>query len=307
MRLLQTLIDHIYRFPKSKQKTIKRFGGYGNYYKMIRGKRLMQKASESLPAINSYPLGFKIYFLTGKDYFYQTLFCAFSLCKTCEEKFQFILIDDGSFTPKIINKIYQQMPRVKIITSIEVNQNLQRVLPIEHFPYLHHKRKVYPHIRKLTDVHSLPERGFKLVLDSDMLFWKNPTEITDWLKNPAGSIHMIDCVESYGYPKESMSQLCEGQIPDLVNVGVLGLDSSIINWTEIERWSKKLEKTGASYFLEQALSAMLIAKEKRIPLNNNEYVVNPDSDRSNIDSVKLCHYVDLSKKQYLLSEWKKII
>ncbi|WP_426328047.1 hypothetical protein [Pedobacter sp. R-06] len=307
MRLLQTLIDHIYRFPKAKQKTIKRFGGHGSYYKMMQGKRLMQKASESLPAINSDPLGFKIYFLTGKSHIYQTLFCAFSLCKTSEEKFQFILIDDGSFTPKIIKKIYQRMPGVKIITSKEVDQNLQRVLPIERFPYLHHKREVYPHIRKLTDVHSLPERGFKLVLDSDMLFWKNPTEITDWLKKPIGSIHMLDCVESYGYPKESMSQLCRCKIPDLVNVGVLGLDSAIINWVEIEKWSKNLEKNGASYFLEQALSAMLIAKEKRIALNNNEYVVNPNPSERNIDSVKLCHYVDLSKKQYLNSEWKKIL
>lgn len=275
---------------------------------MLASKRQMEKASSNLPPIISHHNGLSIYFLTGKKFLYQTLFCASSLTKSCKESFQFILIDDGSFDQSLINQVEQQMPNAKLVLKDEIENNLNLKLPINEYPFLHQKRKVYPHIKKLTDIHTIDDNPFKLVLDSDMLFWNEPTEIINWLKRPNGCLYMLDCEESYGYDRSLMQSLCGFQIPELMNVGAFGVNSAIINWDNLELWSKALEeKQGASYFLEQALSAMLIANESKTILNKEEYIVNPNKDNNNLDKVKLHHYVDLSKKYYFETAWKKFI
>jgi len=304
--MIQSLINQLYRFPVSKWKTINRFGGLISYKKMLMGKQEMIKASTKLPPILSDEHGYSIYFLTGKNYLFQTFFCAFSLVQASNNSFQFILIDDGSFDELLKTKAKEQMPGVKIISKVEIADNLLAKLPIQDFPYLHRKREVYPHIKKLIDIHTINDQDYKLVLDSDMLFWDEPIEILDWLKNPSGALHMVDCEESYGYNKDLMESLCEAKIPELVNVGVLGLQSKTINWIALERWAKTLEETeGASYFLEQALSTMVIANQKRTILSNDDYLVNPNDgeERQKI----LGHYVDLSKKEYFETAWKLLI
>jgi len=270
---------------------------------MLQGRDKMIKASHTLPAIPSHQDGLQIYFLTGKDYLYQTLFCAYSLVKFSKEKYQFTLVDDGSFTEDLKSRTKKQMPGVIILDTNQINRNLDLFLPIHNYPFLQNKRTVYPHLRKLTDVHTIDD-GYKLVLDSDMLFFKEPTEMIDWLKAPSGSLFMVDCAESYGYSQQLMEDLVGEQIPKLVNVGTFGFNSSAISWQQMENWGKNLEeKEGTTYFLEQALSAMLVANRSKTILNKEEYVVNPSQ---NLENAKLHHYVDLSKKFYWETAWKII-
>lgn len=301
---LRNIVNHVYRYPKSNWKTIQRFGGYWSYQKMLREKAKMVAASQNLPPIVSFDNGFPVYFLTGKKHLYQTLFCAYSLNKITDEKFQYVLIDDGSFDSELIIEVKKKMPRVKLILKEDIEGNLRQKLPEDKFPYLNQKRKVYPHIKKLTDIHTNQSNTFKLVLDSDMLFWKEPTEMIEWLIKPSGALYMLDCIESYGFEIDFMQSLCGFEIPRLINVGVFGINSDIINWESLEHWAKTLEENeGSSYFLEQALSAMIIANEKKTILNNKRWIVSPNAcDEEDI----LHHYVDLSKKYYFEEAWKKI-
>ncbi len=268
---------------------------------MMNGRKEMVEESKKLSTLTSHVGGFPIYFLTGKDYLFQTLYCALSLTKVSKEKFQFILVDDGSFDQIFIDQVKEQMPAVKLVLKDEIEQNLAEKLSEDKYPYLHYKRKVYPHIKKLTDIHTIDDNPSKLVLDSDMLFWNEPIELMNWLRFPNGCIYMLDSEESYGYDTEFMKSLCGHEIPKLMNVGAIGINSAIINWDEIEFWSKTLEtKSGASYFLEQALSAM-----QNTILSKEEYIVNPNAFED-LSRVKLHHYVDLSKKYYFEEAWKRV-
>ncbi|TSD65870.1 glycosyltransferase family 2 protein [Inquilinus sp. KBS0705] len=302
--MIQQLINFLYRTPKAELKKFKRFGGYFNYRSMMVASLAMQKASASLPPVQSHADGFSIYFLTGKNYLYQTLFCIQSLVKSSTEKFKFILVDDGSFDEVLMERIKRQLPGAVIIDKETIDKNLQETLPVDSFPYLHHKRAVYPHIKKLTDIHTLPGDDWKLVLDSDMLFWAYPTDILNWLKHPDKPIHMIDCVESYGYTANLMEKLSASTIKPLINVGAVGLNSKHINWHNVEHWVKELETAeGTSYYLEQALTAMLIGHKPTIALDTDNYIVNPTDNAKGV----LHHYVDLSKEYYYKSAWKKFI
>lgn len=306
--MIQKIINILYRQPKSDMLMYKRFGGYFSYRKMMANSALMQKASLSLPPVNLSAEGLPVYFLTGKKYLYQTLFCIRSLNKVSGTRFKFILVDDGTFDTALIEQINKQLPGATIITAEQIEQNLNATLPLHQYPNLHHKRQVYPHIKKLTDIHTIPGNQWKLVLDADMLFWAEPTAIIDWLNSPLQPIYMLDCVPSYGYSSKLMAKLCGRPIPELLNVGVIGLNSNAINWADIENWVNILEKTeGTSYYLEQALTAMIIGDTAATILTPAEYIVNPAESAVDINKGTLHHYVDLSKKSYFNKAWQKLV
>jgi len=268
----------------------------------------MRKAASLLPPVHSAANGLPIYFLTGKNYLYQTLFCITSLTKHSTEAFRFILIDDGSFDDRLIAQIKRQLPGAGVVEAKNIDSNIKVSLPLDKYPVLNRKRSEYPHIKKLTDIHTLPGEGWKLVLDSDMLFWADPTQLITWLKNTSMPVHMLDCKESYGYSTALMEDLASAKIPALLNVGVIGLQSRDVNWKDLENWTAALEEQeGKTYYLEQALSAMLVAKQPCLALDKQQYIVNPGNEDVVQGKGVLHHYVDRSKKDYYTIAWKKLI
>jgi len=305
---MQSIIDFLYRNPRSQLQKFKRFGGYFSYRVMMNARRQMEKRVIELPPVTSYADGLPVYFLTGKNYLYQTLYCTQSLSKTTASRFKFILVDDGSFDNLLIEQVNKQLPGAQVFTADEINENLQNTLPESRYPNLCKKRTVYSHLRKLTDVHTIPGDAWKLVLDSDMLFWNEPVDIINWLKHPQQPLHMIDCVEAYGYSQKLMEQLAGSPIKPLLNVGAIGLKSKDINWDKLDSWIKTLEEQeGTSYYLEQALSAMLIGNNNATVLKADDYIVNPGKDQIKNKSGMLHHYVDLSKEGYFKQAWKHFL
>lgn len=306
--MYQKVINTFYRIPRSKMREITRFGGYLSYLKLKQSKKQMIEKSTDLPPMRSFENGLPIYFLTGKKYLYQTLFCIRSLFKVSQEKFCIYLIDDGSFDEKFISQVNKQLPGAIIVDSATIAKNIDSKLPHEEYPAIRNKRKIYPHLKKLTDIHTLSNNDqWKLVLDSDMLFWSNPKQMIDWLKAPEKPLYMLDSQRSYGYSIELMESLCNDQVPDLVNVGLIGLASQSINWNDIEKWIVRLEEAeGTSYYLEQALSAMLINGKSSLILPKKDYIVYPSSEEIINNQGILHHYVDLSKKEYFNTEWQKV-
>jgi glycosyltransferase involved in cell wall biosynthesis len=306
--LLQQAINFLYRNPRSKLQKYSRFGGYFNYRSMMNARKEMERRSMELPPVTSYADGLPVYFLTGKNYLYQTLYCIQSLVKASTAHFEFILVDDGSFDSALIETMAKQLPAARVITAEQINENLQKVLPEVNYPYLRKKREVYPHLRKLTDVHTIPHNKWKLVLDSDMLFWRQPVEIISWLKDPQHPLHMVDCTEAYGYSQELMELLAGSTVKPLLNVGAIGLKSAAIDWNKLENWIKTMEEQeGGSYYLEQALSAMLIGNTHTTVLKAEAYIVNPSKNQIKNKTGILHHYVDLSKEGYFKQAWKHFL
>jgi hypothetical protein len=307
MKSLQWIIDAVYRNPRAKISRFRRFGGYLEYKKMLAGEVDMEMCAERLPPVQSFDDGFPVFFLTGHKYFHQTLYCIRSLSMVAGKRLRITIVDDGSFDSGLIGRVSRQLPGAALITQGVIDQKLNELLPAEIFPNLRSRREVYPHLRKLTDVHTIScALGWKLVLDSDMLFWREPLEIMNWLKNPDRPIYMTDCEECYGYSRESMEALTGDRVPLELNVGVIGLHSGSIDWEKVEYWIGKLEQTqGTSYFLEQALTAMLIGTEPSLVLPAQTYQVNPTGGEPEPECI-LRHYVDLSKKDYFNRAWRKL-
>jgi hypothetical protein len=248
----------------------------------------------------------EVFYLTGHRFVYQTVFCAVSLGRQAGLPFRFVAIDDSTLTEVDIALLRRVLPGIRIIGSQEVEATLDTWLPKTRYPELRRRRLVYPHLRKITDVH-VGSSGWKLVLDSDMLFHARPTFILDWLNSPDRPCHMFDVADAYGYSPSLLRELAGSDLPARVNVGICGLNSGGIDWEKLEYWCKSLvAREGTHYLMEQAIVAMLNAGKSRAVAPTKLYVVAPPRFETEHPTAVLHHYTAESKAWYFRFAWRHV-
>lgn len=305
---LGSLLYKFYYAPKSSiQKILNK--GVLNSWLDYQGQQQMEQATYRLKTVETRAEDnfLDIYFLTGKKYWYQTIFCAYSFAQHTNESIRPVIYDDGSLEKKYQEEILRIFPCAKIVLHAEIEEYINTFLPESKYPYLRERRRHQPHMRKIIDIR-VSSSGWKLVLDSDMLFFRNPEFLVDWLKNPKQPCYMVDIQNSYGYSKALMASLSQAKIPDRINVGICGLNSEDIDWEKLEYWSKTMiEREGTTYYMDQALSAMLVAGKPCSIAPANEYIVMPDGEEGINPQAILHHYVDKSKPLFFRHGWKNVL
>ncbi len=249
-----------------------------------------------------------LHFLSGADFWHQTLFCAYSFLHYSQYAAKICIWDDGSLTDTQKSTLRAFYSGVEIREEEEIEARLNKHLPFEKYPYLRQRRKLYPHLRKLTDIHC-SESGWQLVLDSDMLFHRKPEALLAWMKNPEFPCYMIDSETSYGYDHEFLESCIEKPLLKKVNVGITGLCSDHIDWDLLEHWCRKMiEERGTQYTQEQALIALYLStSDNSYALPAKEYLVLPDEKETRAPKATLHHYVAESKSWYFRYGWQHII
>ncbi|MDP3620177.1 MAG: hypothetical protein Q8R63_10320 [Ramlibacter sp.] len=299
----------VYRRPIAEVRKIQSLGWSG-YFFLEKWAAQMERAACDLPRCQLTGPPVKLWYLTGNRFWYQTAFCAWSFAKVADRQLSLHLIDDGTLLDKQVEQLRRLFSDVTVVSTQETEDACNETLPEKRFPVLRRLRRVYPHIRKLTDIHA-GASGPKMVLDSDMLFYRKPHLLLDWLEdrtNAQQPIYMTDVVESYGYPRQALETLAGAPLPALVNVGICGLRSELLNWDELEDWCRSLQTTfGNSYFLEQALVAMLAARNPGTQVPAEEYVVMPTSMDVTERKGTLHHFVAGSKAHYFHSGWRRVL
>jgi len=256
-----------------------------------------------------------LWYLTGKRFWYQTAFCAWTFAKQSRRHVVLNLVDDGSLDSSHEAALRKLFPEGATITKKEIEGKIDALLPRKDFPILRLRWNDYVNIRKLIDIH-LGSTGIKLVLDSDMLFFREPTALLEWWDSNSATLPvesplsapclMMDCAESYGYSRSVMEGLTGVPIPALLNVGICGLRSEELDWKELEHWCQVLlDREGKSYYLEQALVAMLATKKAPVVMPRSDYVTFPSHRQTTNGEGVLQHYVADSKPWYFKDAWKK--
>jgi hypothetical protein len=269
----------------------------------------MVEAAARLPPLPkpSPDRGLQASFLSGREYWHQTLFCFYSLQVRVSQCITPIIFDDGTLSPRARSLIDRVVPWTKFVPPSEAETRLERALPTHRFPTLRARRLVYPHLRKLTDLHA-EVSGWSLVLDSDMLFFRRPDAVISWLAAPATPIYMQDVGNAYGYSSPLMRELAGSSVPDAVNVGLYGIRSDSIDWERLEFWCRmQIEREGPHYLQEQALTALLLAGTNATPLARSDYVVMPSLTEGRSPSAVLHHYVAHSKRAYYQYGWRHLL
>jgi hypothetical protein len=284
-----------------------REGGPVNQWVDRRGRRAMEATARRLPPLPAAPPDApEISSLTGRRFWFQTAFCFWSLCRQARRPLRAAFFDDGTGDDALRAECRRLFPGSRLHDATEITARLDEHLPAARFPLLRARRLEYPNLRKLTDVHA-GRQGWRLVLDSDMLFFRTPALLLDWLDAPAAPLHMTDVQDAYGYPRDLLEILAGGPVPSRLNVGLCGLRSDTIDWDQLESWCRRLQAAaGTSYYQEQALVAMLLAGRECVVAPSADYVLLPTEAEARQPTAIMHHYVDLSKRGYFRHAWRHV-
>jgi len=294
--------------PLEKLARSRREGGPLNQWITRRGRLAMIEASRRLAPVDTPAPGSpEVCFLTGRRFWYQTAFCLWSLLRHVGGNFTPVFIDDGTLDASLRAECLRLFPGARVPSRDEIAARLETALPAARFPALRDRRLAYLHLRKLTDAHS-GLSGWRLVLDSDMLFFRRPAALLDWCAAPDRPVHMLDVQDAYGYPAATLETLAGRPLPEKVNVGVCGLRSDDIDWEKLEWWcARLLALHGTSYYLEQALVALLLAGRETTRLPADDYLLMPGERECRSPTAVLHHYVAESKRGYFRHAWRHVL
>lgn len=304
---LGRIVYRLYHAPLGLLRETCKAGGPWQARRTERGREEMEAAARRLtlpgPCQDRRPL--RLHLLTGSRFWYQTAFCLHTLSTHSKREVHPVIYDDGSLTTDETAALTRLFPAAKIVTSAESAANLESFLPRERFPALRERWDNYPNIRKLIDPH-LNSQGWKLVADSDLLFFRDPALLKEWCDAPDGPLHAVDVMSSYGYTRPSLDRLAGHPLSERVNVGLCGLESGTLDWQRIEHWCHTLiEQEGKSYYLEQALVAMILAGRTCVVAPAADYVTLPRLPEALECRAVMHHYVAESKRWYFQSNWRR--
>lgn len=304
MTLGQFLLK-FYHMPVGRMRDSLRHGGPREERRTERGRAEMETAAGALTILPAAPgQSLELHLLTGRRFWYQTAFCLWTFARHANRPLAPVIYDDGSLAAEFRAPLARLFPATRFVDRGETLARLDQHLPTTRFPALRERWLNYPNIRKLTDPH-LGSSGWKLVLDSDLLFFHQPGFLLRWLDAPTQPLHAVDYETSYGYSRPLMNALAGAPVADLVNVGLTGLNSHELDWERLEHWCHTLiarEKT--SYYLEQALIAMLVAERTCAIAPVADYVTLPEPPEARDCRAVMHHYVAHSKRWYFQHNWR---
>ena len=303
------LLLYLYHYPVGLLRDSARAGGPLAQWQTARDRREMELAAGYLPALPVYGTGptVVLHLLSGRKFWYQTAFCLHSFARAAQATVHAEIYDDGTLDPEVTGRLLRLGPRLRIHRQADIRARLEEYLPAARFPVVRERWRNYPNLRKLTDPH-VGSRGWKLVIDSDLLFFRRPDQLLRWFEAPDRPLQAVDCTESYGYSRSLLERLAGAPLPSRLNVGLCGLRSEDLDWEELESWCAELiaaEKT--NYYLEQALVAMLMA---RVPARTvaaaADYLTRPSRAEARHPRAVMHHYVAESKRWYFGTGWRQI-
>ena len=264
----------------------------------------IEAAVRQLPSIRPKPecTDLPVYFMTGREHWAMTAFCAFSLLKSAAVQVPIAIMDDGTLCEEMRNELRRILQRVEFLAVDDAEERVCRHLPPDRFPALHAMRRELPLMRKLMDLHAGNE-GWRLFLDSDVLFFRNPEWMLSWLKRPSAAVFMNDYQNSYGYPASLIEEILGQPMPEMINTGLCGLRSEAIDWDRMAHWARRLHAaSGTNHFSEQCLTAMLLATSNAAAAPV-EYLIHPTENESRKPTAVMHHYVAESRTWYHIYGW----
>lgn len=304
---LGKVLRHLYHRPIGLARKSIAEGGPLQQMKTAAGEKQMIEAAMELTPLRAPIIGpaAEVSFLTGPRFWHQTVFCFLSLQLRTDSRITPNIYSDGSLFKETVDQILRVIPWAKIHMHEEIEAKLDTILPETSYPTLRQRRREYPHLRKFIDLH-LDRPGYTIVADSDMLFFRRPSELMKLFESQS-AFFIQDIGNAYGYPLEFLNELLGEKVPEKVNVGLYGLDSSTLDWDEIEHWCRQqIEVHGPHYLQEQGLTAMALARANPVVLPRDEYLVMPSLSEGRIPTAALHHYVAETKRSYFQNTWRLI-
>jgi hypothetical protein len=172
-----------------------------------------------------------------------------------------VLHDDGSLSADDVTALREHLPGSRIIGRHEADAAMSRVLG----PEVAARRAQHFFLLKLLDVNHYARGSRVVLLDSDILFLREPEEVVAWLNdNGAPPFYNRDICPSY-----RASTVPEGlSLPSHLNAGFMGFRRNF-EVSDIVRRCREVDYWGE----DQTIYALLLANQGAVALDPERYRV----------------------------------
>lgn len=282
--------------------------GLNGSLRILKGERSMKKAAANEKSIrlSADPDAPEFCFLTGKNYWHQTIFIVKSLHRQLPA-FRVKIYSDGSLDQKHLGILKRFAPDLDYVDPLMVTNRLDWLLPKKTFPALRYLRDWHPFFKRLIDIHCSP--GWSIHLDSDMLFFGLPHEIVEafhhktavYMKEQMENSHYVDALETL---ESKFGMKCLGH----VNGGIISYNNDLVDYADLEAKARILidnyYATGPAR-IEQTLLSYLLNQQKAKGLADNRYKILYCGPVDDAKDAVVRHYIFKGRLPYLSTEWKK--
>jgi hypothetical protein len=209
--------------------------------------------------------------------------------------------DDGSLTKKDKRTIKKHIKNSDIIDRDYADVEIDRIL--DHYPNCRRYRDGLANAIQLFDYMLLGESNKIVSLDSDILFFKKPDTLIDWLRDGKEIIHFWE-----PEPFRTREFLAKTNLDDCfvgVNIGLMCFFKETMNLDLLEQILSKVKifdwQTG------QCVYTVLLKKQEKHELSFFEPSQYQDWSRFRDGQTARHYYFSAGSSDIYLSDWKKIV
>jgi hypothetical protein len=195
----------------------------------------------------------------------------------------------------MMRRFRAHLPDARIILQDEADPRVRQVLDAR-FPRLTEARRQSPFMMKLIDPAVLAGAERIIILDSDVLFFRDPRELRAHVEQaPADAwLFQRDPVSTYNITEDVAASALGIRIPERVNSGIAVVPRSLIDFGLCERLLEHPDVRRPSGWIEQTLYALCAGARGRVDYLSSLYVVSLDRG-IDYDAVTARHYAGPSR------------
>ncbi len=210
----------------------------------------------------------EVHMLVGSQTWLMALWAARSFQWASGYAWRFVFQDDGTLSPRQIAGLQRLFPLGTVSSRSDADARMEDRLA--EWPACLAARRAHFMFLKLFDplFHSDSDRY--ILLDSDVLFFKKPTEMLDWVRT-GKPIFLFnpDIGESYSVPVEALERHFGVKMLRRANAGLALIPREAVRLDVVEEYLSKFERESThDLWLEQtayALLASLYARSDLLP------------------------------------------
>lgn len=209
-----------------------------------------------------------------------------------------MVIDDGSLEKNDIKQIQHHVKGVKIIDDLLVKKTAKHIFNSNSEIY---RNINIPYIRKKIAPYLFSTKDKIMYLDSDVLFFKKPTEIIKWIRGEYDCFYIQDFQDAYFLSNIEAMHLFKKKLWPKVNSGLLGIRRSALNMKLLEKLIPLQVSLSCyrplQYQVYFALLFSMQSKNNSIRSLPKSYLVSANAKDYQPDKLIAGHYIRLVREK----------
>jgi hypothetical protein len=197
-----------------------------------------------------------------------------TLYRTSAVRWPAVIHVQGVCTAAMTRRFRAHVPDARVIVQEEADTQVLHALS-DRCPRLVEARRQSPFMMKLIDPVLLASAERIVILDSDVLFFRDPGQLRAHVEQaPADTwLFQRDPVSTYNVTEDVAASALGVRIPERVNSGIAVVPRSLVDLDQCERWLEHPDVRRPSGWIEQTLFALCAGARGRVEYLSPSYLI----------------------------------